>query len=235
MNFSIFFLLMFFFPNISLSRVKDITCGKQQKAAAISRLQVHIEFLKNLRAASMMNSFEILPGENSAMDFLPQVLPSAGAGGPQRESFLQMLAFSFHQSLLQWCRQRMFAVKKYHALFETWDLFKSHPSCDPFSDIFFVRAYALLLFGMYHQLQSVYIEEKAVTAEKLCDLYVRVSQLPLEQLLTTLDACFYYYNHLLPIEFAEGDLDFPNWLKEYWWVPCTVSVAIGLMIYGRRS
>jgi hypothetical protein len=112
-------------------------------------------------------------------------------------------------------------------LFKIWHHFASYKFIN---DAEFLREFVTLVYIIYHQLCNEVVAAGDVrnqpSVEEVLDLYEKISQLPIPELLNALDAVIDQFIDIMEEYEMQASMDWWTWLKKYWWIPPTIVVSL---------
>jgi len=114
-------------------------------------------------------------------------------------------------------------------LIKTWDF--AYEMCLSHKDASFVREFAILIFSFYGNLLVAMTQQKnnqeiKGTLDDIIQVYNAVSELPLKDLILTLEKCYLLFSKLLKDYGLYSSGGWLQWLKRYWWLPPTIAIAV---------
>lgn len=135
--------------------------------------------------------------------------------------------------LMRWCLQKIHDEQCIDVAFDVWRAFTSHSTDVCAEDCVFVHDFSALLYVVYMNIMSV---KPRANLYDFMVLYTHVSELPIEELLDILDV-LYDRIGLIFAAYASTSFSYTTAIKEYWWVPVAVIIAVGVKVlrwYSRR-
>jgi hypothetical protein len=133
-------------------------------------------------------------------------------------------------------------LQKYHSLVPLFKIWKSFSTYDLIDDCLFVEDFIRLIIIVHvHIIQSEHLRAKkqnntTTTASfDALELYQKIVQLPIPELLAMLDEMSEQYSLLLQqYEFSNTTMTWSAWIKKYWWTP-PIFAGVLLITIGKYS
>jgi len=214
MNYKNLFLISFVFFHTSLSGVSQKYFTKDGEIiistdSCFKILNKHVDFLRQ---------FEALNKKKGIVDF------------GSSEGFPFVLSNVRHEhSIVKICIENMIKDASLKPFFKTWDFAVAMKLCK--LDQAFIREFSILLFSLYENLLvmlSVHSSPERFknSLDEIVQLYSIVANMPLKELLVTLEKCYVLFSGVLRDYGFYDSITWSQWFKSYWWVPPTVAIAI---------
>jgi len=207
LNLTVVSMFLVFSNNIASSCQED---GSEQNTVFSSedyceKLQKHVSILKK---------FSKLNKEKEIIDF---------------NSYFLLKNIEYKNEIVKLCIQKMTEEKNLDPLLKTWKY--AHALCISKEDIGFIREFSILIFSTYENLLVVLCASKADsdikgTLEDIIQVYNTVSDLPIKEIILTLEKCYILFSKILKDYGAFSAIGWKRWLRTYWWLPPTLVVAV---------
>jgi len=197
-----------YFPSFCTCRSED--CGNIESADNYcKKLNKHVEVL---------SKFSEINKKNKIVDFSDDRWLSFLLGN-----------IEYRNEIVKICIENIEKKGSIVPLIKTWDF--AYEMCLSHKDMSFVREFAMLIFSLYENLLVVMAQQKVNkevkgALEDIIQVYNAVSDLPLKELILTLEKCYVLFSKLLRDYGAFSAVGWMYWLKKYWWLPPTIAVSI---------
>jgi len=147
--------------------------------------------------------------------------------------------FRYKHDVLKICIDTMRQNSSLEPLFATWD-FARQMNLNQ-KDILFLKEYSILMFYLYENLIIILSSDKFFSdimkdaLSEIIDLYNIVSDLPIKELLLTLEKCFVVFKKILENHGIYSDLSWKQWFKRYWWMAPTILLAVAAVLMRKSK
>jgi len=149
-------------------------------------------------------------------------------GSPEGfEIFLSKIVFE--SKIAKICVKNIVDKASLDPLFKTWDFVKDMDMSE--ENFLFFKEFSILIISLYENLLSILTKEKAFdvsksTLREIIGLYNVVYQMPIRELIMTLEKCFVLFTGVMQDYGIYSQLTWGQWFRRYWWVPPTVAMAL---------
>jgi len=135
----------------------------------------------------------------------------------------------YKNEVIKRCIKKMIETASIKPLLKTWKyayhLYISH------EDMNFVREFSILIFSVYENLLIIMTANRCdgdmkTNLEDIIQVYNAVSDLPIKEIILTLEKCYILFSKILKDHGAFSGVGAAQWLKKYWWLPPTIIVAV---------
>ncbi|MFC1842970.1 hypothetical protein ACFLYU_04895 [Candidatus Dependentiae bacterium] len=199
---------MLFYTGVSANVYKDMVSQDYCK-----KLHKHVGILGEFNELNKKNNIIDLHSYDGFLDSLKKI--------------------EYKNEIIKICVAKMLKCASIEPLLRTWDY--AHDMCISNEDMVFVREFSILIFSLYENLLVIMTSQK--TNEKTCkeikgtlediiQVYNAVSDLPLKEIIMTLEKCYVIFSKILNDYGVHSRMSWGKWFSKYWWLAPTVAIAI---------
>jgi len=147
--------------------------------------------------------------------------------------------YDYTNEVIRACIDNIVKKASLEPLFKTW-AFSDYLDINK-NDTTFLREFSILLFSLYENLLvtlTIHRSERDAikgTLNEIIELYNTVSNMPIKELLVTLEKCYVIFAGIMNDYGMYSNIGWDNWLKRYWWVAPTVVLAVLGILLKRTS
>lgn len=134
----------------------------------------------------------------------------------------------YKHELSRLCVKKIIHSQSLKSILEVWDVFWAmYRTIDP---RLFLGEFSIILFCVYKDLLLELCEYThiRVSIVEIIELSDKIASLPIEQILEVLEQCYNKFFIIMHDYGFHSDLNWTEWLREYWWVP---PIAITVVVY----
>jgi len=174
----------------------------------------------------LFKTFEKLNKKRNIIDFhLPSGLPFIFEN------------FDYKNLLIRICIENMSKKASLDPLFKLWDFAVSMELNK--RDAVFLREFSIVIFTLYENILVMINAAKVdkikseVAIDEIISLYNTVSEMPIREIVIALEKCYRLFCEILNDYQFYSTLSWSQWLRNYWWVVPTITVAVITVLVGK--
>jgi len=200
----------------------EIICSSQEISLDVMNENASDNYCEVLQKhITLLRKFNTLNKKKKIIDLMPFLVRN----------------IEYKDKIIQQCIKKMVETASIDPLFKTWEY--AYELCISQEDMNFVREFSILIFSVYENLLIILTasrtdKEMKGTLEDIIQVYNAVSELPIKEILITLEKCYILFSKILKDYGALSNMRVMEWLRKYWWLPPTIAVAIIGALLGKK-